>query len=344
MPGFRCRPACWTFRRKFRRAEVALTVLVFVGIAVVTFSVMMMLTRPRKADRAFRARVAGVQRPGKPAVAASSGPQEFLRNSSLSKLVWLDRVLQRISAAHKLALLLAQAESPWNVSSVLISAAVLGVMGFAIARYWISDVLPSLIAGVAATAIPVLGLRLKRNRRMNQFDRNLPEALDLMSRALRAGHSVSAAIEIVAEEGMEPLRSEFARVHQQQVLGLPNRDALLQLGRRVPSTDLQVVITAMLVQKETGGNLVEILERTAAVLRDRLRIQGDVRIHTAQGRLTGAILCLLPVVMYGLINLANPGYTRVLIEDPVGRKMTYAGIGMIAVGGLLIRKIVKIKV
>jgi len=100
----------------------------------------------------------------------------------------------------------------------------------------------------------------------------------------------------------------------------------------------------MLVQKETGGNLVEILERTAAVLRDRLRIQGEVRTRTAQGRLTGAILCLLPVVMYGLINLANPGYTKVLTEDPVGRKMIYIGIGMITIGGLLIRKIVRIKV
>jgi tight adherence protein B len=261
----------------------------------------------------------------------------------LSQFIWLDRVPQRMGAAPKLALLLAQAESPWNVSSVLISSSVLGLMGFAIARYWISD-LPSLIAGVAATVVPVLVLCLKRNRRLLRFDQNLPEALELMSRSLRAGHSLSAAIEIVAEEGMEPLRSEFARVHQKQVLGLPYRDALLQLGRRVPSTDLQVVITAMLVQKETGGNLVEILERTAAVLRDRLRIQGEVRIHTAQGRLTGAILCLLPVVMYGLINLANPGYTRVLIDDPVGRKMTYAGLGMIAVGALLIRKIVRIKV
>src|SRR5271157_254889 len=323
---------------------VALTVLVFVGLAVLTFAVVMLLTRPTEADRAVQVRVAAVQRHGQSPVAAGSGPQGFLKNRALSQYVWLDRLLQRFSAAHKLALLLAQAESGWNVSTVLISSAGLGVMSFAIVRYWISDLLPSLIAGVAATLIPLLVLRLKRSRRMNRFDQNLPDALDLMSRSLRAGHSVSAAIEIVAEEGMEPLRSEFAHVHQQQVLGLPNRDALLQLGRRVPSTDLQVVITAMLVQKETGGNLVEILERTAAVLRDRLRIQGDVRIHTAQGRLTGAILCLLPVVMYGLINLANPGYTRVLIEDPVGREMTYVGIGMIAVGGMLIRKIVKIKV
>ena len=112
----------------------------------------------------------------------------------------------------------------------------------------------------------------------------------------------------------------------------------------MPSADLQIVITAMLVQKETGGNLVDILERTTAVLRDRMRIQGELRVRTAQGRLTGWILCLLPVVMFCLINAANPGYADVLVHDPVGRKLTYAGIGMMAVGGLLIRKIVRIKV
>src|ERR1035438_9684444 len=108
---------------------------------------------------------------------------------------------------------------------------------------------------------------------------NLPDALDLMARALRAGHSVGAAIEIVAQEGGEPLRSEFKEVYKQQSFGLPQRDALLQLGRRVPSADLQIVITAMLVQKETGGNLVDILERTTAVLRDRMRIQGELRVR-----------------------------------------------------------------
>jgi tight adherence protein B len=331
------------FRWKFRRDEVGLIVLVFVGLAVLTFAVVMLITRPTSADRAVQVRVAGMQRK---ATGSTDGktPGEFLKNNSLSKFAWLDRILRRLRASHKLALLLAQAESSWDVGTVLIISAVLGVMSFAIVRYWISDLLPSLIAAAAATLIPLLVLNLKKNQRMKKFDQSLPDALDLMSRSLRAGHSMGAAIEIVAEEGTEPLRTEFARVHQQQALGLPNRDALLQLGGRVPSTDLQVVITAMLVQKETGGNLVEILERTAAVLRDRLRIQGDIRTRTAQGRLTGAILCLLPLVMYALINVANPGYTRVLIDDPTGRKMTYAGIGMIVMGGLLIRKIVRIKV
>src|ERR1035438_3439003 len=153
MQGLHCRPACWTFRRKFRRAEVALIVLVFVGIAAGTFAVVMLLTRPTKADRAFQVRVAGLQTPNKPEV--GSGQQEFLRNTSLSEFVWLDRMLQPISAAHKLALLLAQAESPWNVSWVLISSAFLGMMSFAIAWYWISDLLPALISGVAGMGIPV---------------------------------------------------------------------------------------------------------------------------------------------------------------------------------------------
>jgi tight adherence protein B len=155
---------------------------------------------------------------------------------------------------------------------------------------------------------------------------------------------VGAAIEIVAQDGGEPLRSEFREVYKQQSFGLPQREALLQLGRRVPSADLQIVLTAMLVQKETGGNLVEILERTTAVLRDRMRIQGELRIRTAQGRLTGWILGLLPVVMFVLISFANPGYTDVLVHDPAGRKLVYAGIGMMVMGGLMIRKIVRIKV
>jgi tight adherence protein B len=322
---------------------VVVSILIFVGFAVVTFAIVMVLSRPTAANRAASERLAGVQRVTKsePALRAA---QELLKNDSLSAIAKLDKLLQGFGIAHKIAVLLTQAESSWSVSIVLLTSAVLGLMAFAIVSFWISDLLPALVAGVVATGLPFLMLHVKRSRRMNKFNQNLPDALDLLSRSLRAGHSVGAAIEIVAEEGAEPLSSEFARVHQQQLLGLHMREALLQLGSRVPSTDLQVVTTAMLVQKETGGNLVEILERTATVLRERLRIQGEVRVRTAQGRLTGAILSLLPVVMYALINLANPGYTQVLIDDPVGRKMTYVGVGMITIGGLLIRKIVKIKV
>ncbi|MGA3054171.1 MAG: type II secretion system F family protein [Candidatus Korobacteraceae bacterium] len=323
---------------------MVVTVSLFIFFAVVTFAVVVFLTRPSATARLVERRLAGVRMPGNSGALGGGGPAEFLKQTILSEVKWLNQLLERWTLAHKLSVLLTQAESSWSVSTVLLASGILGAMGFFIARFWLVDLIPGLIAGTLAATLPILVLRAKGARRLNKFNQKLPDALDLMARALRAGHSVGAAIEIVAQEGGEPLRSEFKEVYKQQSFGLPQRDALLQLGRRVPSADLQIVITAMLVQKETGGNLVDILERTTAVLRDRMRIQGELRVRTAQGRLTGWILCLLPVVMFFLINAANPGYADVLVHDPVGRKLTYAGIGMMALGGLLIRKIVRIKV
>jgi len=322
---------------------MALTVSVFIFLAVITFVIVMFFTRPSATARVVERRLAGVQLPGG-IVPTGEEAVEFLKRTSLSEIKWLNKLLEGWGTAHKISLLLAQSESSWSVSTVLLASAVLGLMGAAIVRFWISDLIPCVIAGLLAASFPLLSLRAKKERRLTKFNQKLPDALDLIARALRAGHSIGAAIEIVAEEGAEPVRTEFKEVYKQQNFGLPQRDALLQLGRRVPSADLQIVITAMLVQKETGGNLVEILDRTTAVLRDRMRIQGELRVRTAQGRLTGWILCLLPVVMFCLISMANPGYTNVLVHDPVGRKLTYTGIVMMAMGGLLIRKIVRIKV
>jgi len=268
----------------------------------------------------------------------------MLKGTKLSRIVWIDRLLQRWDTFHTLRLLLAQAESSWSVATVLMASLVLGAMAYGIALYWVKDPVPSLIVGLLGASLPTLALRWKRASRLQKFDKALPEAVDLMGRSLRAGHSISAAIEIVGQEAVEPLRGEFREVYRQQNFGLPTRDAMLQLARRVPSADLRFLVTAILVQKETGGNLVEILEHTSFVLRERVRIRGEVGIYTAQGRLTGWILGLLPVVMFLLINSVNPGYTAVLLTDPLGRKITYAGITLIAIGALFIRKIVNIKV
>ncbi len=164
--------------------------------------------------------------------------------------------------------------------------------------------------------------------------------MDMMSRALRAGHAMTAAINVVAEQSMEPIRSEFAEVFKQQNFGLPIRDAMQQMLERVPSPDLRVVVTGILVQKETGGNLAEILDRTAHTIRERLKIQGEIRTHTAQGRLTGYILCALPVVMLLLINWINPGYSDVLVDTPTGHMICYIGITLLIMGGLIIRAII----
>jgi tight adherence protein B len=162
----------------------------------------------------------------------------------------------------------------------------------------------------------------------------------MLARALRAGHSVLGAIEIIAQNVPQPAAKEFGEVFKQQNIGLPLRDALLQLLDRVPSDDLRVLVTAILVQKDTGGNLAEILDRTVAVIRDRLRIQGEIRVQTAQGRMTGWILSALPVVMLVLVNLVNPGYSSILLHDPIGHKLIYISLGMLVTGTLIIRKIV----
>jgi tight adherence protein B len=165
-----------------------------------------------------------------------------------------------------------------------------------------------------------------------------------MARCLLAGHSMGSSIELIGEQSPEPLAFEFVQVFQQQRLGLQFREALLQMGKRIPSRDLQFLITAILVQKETGGDLTQILQRAAHVIRERVRIEGEVRTHTAQGRLTGWILALLPIIMLLLINIVSPGYSGLLFHDPTGQKMLCAGGVLIVIGGLIIRKIVDIKV
>jgi tight adherence protein B len=187
-------------------------------------------------------------------------------------------------------------------------------------------------------------LQHRRTARLRAFNDALPDAIDMMARALRAGHSLSSAIEVLSEQAGEAVAVEFSAVFRQQNFGLPLRDALLQMAERVPSKDLRFLVTAMLVQKETGGNLTEILDRTTHVIRERIRIEGEVRVHTAQGKLTGWILSLLPVVMLFLLNLVNPEYSRVLLHDPVGHKLLYVGAGLITVGAFIIRRIVDIKV
>jgi tight adherence protein B len=202
----------------------------------------------------------------------------------------------------------------------------------------------SLAAGVAAGALPYIYLLFKRWKRLRRFEELLPDSIDLMARALRAGHTITSAIEMVSAEGSEPIASEFRRVFEEQNFGLPLREAMLNLANRVPLPDVQFLVTAILVQKETGGNLAEVLDKAAAVIRERFRLRGQLRVYTAQGRLTGWILAALPFIMFVLINIFNPDYEKVLLTDPVGQKLIYIGVGLLILGGWVIRKVIDIKV
>ncbi len=317
--------------------------LVFLAVLIVTFLVVILLTRPSAEDRVIEQRMAGIQGTSHE-IFLGEGVPEIFKRTQLSEIGWLDGLLQHWNLFHKIRLLAAQAESSWSVPVVLAVSGVCGLAGFAISYYCLPELIASVLAGMACLFLPLVYLKVLRARRLKRFNQALPDALDLITRALRAGHSISAAIEIVGLEAAEPVRTEFREVYRRQNFGLPHREALLELASRVPSQDLQFVVTAMLVQKETGGNLVDTLDRTAAVVRDRIRIQGEVRTYTAQGRMTGYILGALPLIMFVLINMANHGYARVLIEDPTGRKLIYAGATGMVLGALMIRKIVNIKV
>jgi tight adherence protein B len=226
----------------------------------------------------------------------------------------------------------------------LFGALVIAVVVGALTGRYMHSVPIGLVLGLLAGTTPYISLRVKRNARLRSFEVKLPEAIDLLGRALRAGHALTAAIEMVAKEIADPVGTEFRRVFEEQNFGLPIREALINLASRVPVADLQFLVTAMLVQKETGGNLAEVLDKTGMVIRERSRLLGQLRIYTAQGRLTGWILGLMPFIVFMVMSFLNPGYSHLLINDPMGRKAIWIGLGLMVIGVYAINKIVDIKV
>jgi tight adherence protein B len=322
-----------------------MTVLVFIFIAllIITFTILIFASKPSKHQEAVRMRL-GKMGLGDQVEGHEHESEVLLKEPSKGQFPWFDGLLSRFALYDRLQQLIEQADSRSTPAKTVLMSFGLAVGGFLAASLFVPVLAVQAIAGAVVAAVPVLYLRFQRARRLKAFNAALPDAMDLMARALRAGHAVGSAIEVVAQEGREPVASEFARVYQQQNYGLPFRESLVNIAQRIQSQDLQFVITAMLVQKETGGNLAEILDRTTYVIRERCRIQGEVRIKSAQGRLTGWILSLLPIFMGVLINIVNRGFEEPLFEDPIGRIMLYVGAGMLFVGAMVIRKIVKIEV
>jgi tight adherence protein B len=319
-----------------------LTITFLLALALST-TILMLGTRTAATSKSAQVRLTTIRHSIQSRKTGTSGA-ELEAEGERNVAARLSEVLERYAFAKKLQVLLIHANSTMSVGGVVLacagSALGCGLLGF----LFLHMPLLACAAFAVGALIPYVLLRIKRARRLKAFNTALPDAIDLMARSLRAGHSMNSSIELIAEQSPEPLASEFIQVYQQQRLGLQFRDALLQMGTRTPSRDLQFLITAILVQKETGGDLTEILDRTAHVIRDRIRIEGEVRTHTAQGRLTGWILGLLPIILLVMINIASPGYSSVLFHDPTGQKLLYAGGILILLGGLIIRKIVDVKV
>ena len=200
------------------------------------------------------------------------------------------------------------------------------------------------VATVIGGMLPTMYVRRRRTKRLNAFEELLPEAIDLVGRALRAGHPLTAGFKMAADDGPEPVAGEFRRVFEEQRFGLPIQDSLLGMADRVNIVDVRILVTAILIQREVGGNLAEILDNLAAVVRARFTIRRQIRVYTAQGRMTGYLLSALPIILFSMLYMINAEYMSILFTDPIGKILIVVAITMQLIGFLWIRKIIKIEI
>jgi tight adherence protein B len=261
-----------------------------------------------------------------------------------STIPLLNRLLRETDLASTLRLRLQQAELDWTPATVLLMTLTCWVVPAYLLFLRTGNVFVSLLLALVPAAGPMFYVMVKRSQRFGLFEKNFPAVLDMMVTALRSGHSLVSALGLAAKESPPPVGAELRIVFEEQNYGLELRDAFENLLRRVPLQDVRIAVTAILIQKETGGNLAEILERCAHLIRERFRLRREIKVKTAQGRLTGLILTCLPIILGFALYLLNPQSMSVLWTKPVGQKLLWGASVMMLMGGLVIRKIVAIKV
>ena len=266
------------------------------------------------------------------------------RQDVLSAIPWLDELLQRLDIAARVRLMLYQADTTWTAGRLLLTSVLAAVVCAYLVGQRTGSYLLAFCFMIFGGMSPLLYILRKRRQRFDLFKQRLPEALDLMVSAIRAGHGFSSAMGMAARESLEPIKREFRQCYDEQNFGLDLRVAMGNLAHRVPTRDIRMISTAILIQKETGGNLAEVLDKCATVIRERFRLKNEIRIKTAQGRLTGWILSILPLVLGILLFLVNPKGVSLLWQRPMGLKMLQGALVMTIIGGLIIRKIVRIRV
>ena len=269
---------------------------------------------------------------------------QLARAELMSEIPALSRLLMRVQVATSLRRMLDQADLHITVSRVVMLSVMAGLLAaLAVSMLTISKLF-MLTGGVVAAAIPFLHIMYKRKRRLNAFLEHLPDALELMSRALQAGHAFAESLHMVSTEMPEPIATEFRKTYEEQNLGLSLKLALENLSERVPIIDLRFCITAIMIQRETGGNLAEILEKVSHTIRERFRILEDLNTLTTSSRMSAWILCGLPIFVALAVTIMNPEYMSVLWRDPRGHYLIAAAMTLQVTGMLIIRKILNIKI
>jgi tight adherence protein B len=256
----------------------------------------------------------------------------------------LDSWVSKLSVVPKFQRALDQANVDWSASKTLMNLFAASILVAAAMVVLHFSPLVGVAAGVGVFAMPILFFLHKRKKRMRRLVEQLPDCFELMSQALRAGHSLASGIQLVSEQMPDPIGTECARVFHEQNLGIKIEDALMGMADRCGQLDVRFFVTAVLIQRQTGGDLAEVLDKMGAVVRDRIQLMGTVQALTAEGRLSGWVLLALPVAVFFIILYINPPYASQLLYDPQGRLMLFGAIGMQLMGMAMIKKIVNIKV
>lgn len=269
---------------------------------------------------------------------------QILRDEMLSAVPAVNRIMMQWSWTSGLRKFATQAGLNTKPAKILLLSVVSGLAAYYVLAFFHIQTELCFLAGAGMTAAPFAVIAWMRSKRLRRFEEHLPEALDLLGRAVRAGHSFTTGLELIAQECAEPIAGEFRTTFEEQNLGLPLRESLLNLTERIPLVDVRLLVTALLIQRDTGGNLAEILDELSRVIRERFRIYREVGVKTAQGKLTAGILIALPIVMLVMLGALNPPYIRILFDDPIGKIMLMVGASMQIIGSLFLWKIVHIEV
>jgi tight adherence protein B len=277
--------------------------------------------------------------------APSEGVGETVVKRALEgPLPGVDRLVAGTRGGISLQSLIDQSGVRITPSAVVLISVMGALMAGLITYLLLPLVMVAALVAVAAAFAPFGFLLHRRGRRLKRFEEMFPEALDLLSRAIRAGHAFQTAMGMVADELPEPVGPEFKKTFDQQNYGLPLRDALNELSERIHLLDVRFFVTAVLIQRDTGGNLSEILDNLAHVVRERFKIQRQVRVHTAHGRFTGYVLLALPAALAVALSVINPDHMQLLFHERMGQVMLMGAIVMQSIGFVWIRKVIKIEV
>ncbi len=310
---------------------------VFAGVAAFAAFVMSMFTDRR--DSELEARLTAFT--GRNANSSAEVANAILRDGLTTAQSFMGRMLQRFE---NLPMFFRQADSPISVEPFFLLC---GAISLVTAALYLITPLPKgmmPLAGSAGFAAPWFWLMLRRKRRIRDFERQLPDALELLARALRSGNSLAAGFSMVASEMPLPIAAEFRTVYDEQNLGLPLEQALKGMLVRMPNMDLQFFVTAVMIQKQAGGDLAEILGKISSLVRERFKILGQVKALTGEGRLSGVVLMALPVVLFIVVYFTNPSYVMLLLDRELGRQMLAVAVVSQIIGGYVINRIVNIKV